>query len=219
MKQQLFVILFSALFIVIGSCKKNKDENISVRGTVFDPNLNVYVNDAYVTISSIRVQSGIYNSNYQDIETVVTDYNGNFGFDIKKEITNGYRIYIRKDNYFSYTVDISPDVLSPDIVYSPTYNLFPEAYIKLHVKNTMPYDSTDFIAYSFTNSNLNYYGCCTNNVFKGYGEDYDYTLKCKLYGEQYAKMNWHVTKNGSDILYKDSVFCNAFDTTFYQIYY
>jgi hypothetical protein len=219
MKPQLFVIFFLALFIVTGSCRKNKDEDISVRGTVFDPNLNVYVNDAYVTISSIKVQSGIYNSNYQDIETVVTDYNGKFAFDIKKELASSYRIYIRKDNYFSYTVDISPDVLESGIVYSPTYNLFPEAYIKLHVKNTMPYDSTDFIAYSFTNSNLNCYECCTNNVFKGYGEDYDYTLKCKTNGSQYIKMNWHVTKNGTDISYKDSVFCIAFDTIFYQIYY
>ncbi len=212
----IFFILFVAILVC---CKKNKDNTIFLEGKIYDPNQNVYVSNALVTISSSSIQSGIYNSNYQDIKTATTDASGFYSLEIPEEKVIDYRLFIRKDKYFENTVNISPDVLIPGETYTSDYNLYPEAYIKLEVKNNDPFDSLDFIAYSIKNAVYGCPCCCSDSIYQGQGEDYEKTIKCKVYGSQYVVISGHVNKNGSDNLLCDSVYCTPFDTTTYLLYY
>jgi hypothetical protein len=213
------LIIFLVICIANVGCKK-KQNKISIRGYLFDPKQNISVAGALVTISSSKISSGVYNSNYQDIATTTTDASGNFSFDFTEAATSGYRFYIRKDKYFDYTVDVSADDITHEQAYTPTFNLYPEAYLKLEVKNTTPYDSADFISFRMTTGFLECYQCCTNTIFKGYGETYDTIMKCKTYGSSTVTLNWTVTKNAlPPINHNQNVYCTPYDTTFYQISY
>jgi len=220
-RQYIFVILGLAFILfsgIIPSCKKDKNK-ININGSVYDPNSKATVSGVTVTISSSKITNGYYNSNYTDIATTTTDGSGNFSFEFQKDKSAGYRIYIAKSNYFDYTLDIPDANIVAGTPYTPKYDIYPVGYIKLHVKDAAPYDSTDFIAYSYTSGYLSCYECCTNTTFKGYGKLYDATSKCKTYGNQNIIINWHVTKNSTDVAYSYTFFCTPFDTTSYEILY
>jgi hypothetical protein len=220
-RQNIFLLLiltFIFTFGMISSCRKDKNK-ITINGTVYDPNIKTYVSGANVTISSSRVTNGVYNSNYADIATTTTDGNGAFTFEFDKEKSAGYRIYVSKADYFDYTVDISDDNIIPGTPYTPNYTIYPVGYIKLHVKNTQPYDSLDFIAYSYASGYLSCYECCTNTTFKGYGDAFESTTKCKTYGSQDIIVSYHITKNSIDVAYTDTFFATPFDTTVFNLYY
>ena len=222
MKRPHIIILIAiGILVVTGfgiSCKKEKDK-INISGTVYDPNLNTFLANAHVTISASMISSGFYNSNYTDIATTTTDANGVFTFEFEKQKSAGYRIFISKDNYFDNTIDINDADIVPGTPYTPAYNLYPVGYIKLHVKNSTPYDTSDAIRYSYTSGYLACYECCSNMLIKGYGKYYDVTSKCKTYGNQNAIISWSIYKAGYDVAHSDSIFCTAFDTTYYEILY
>lgn len=208
----------TAAFITFASCKKGGDK-IIINGNLYDPNLKTYVSNARVTISSSGVSSGIYNSNYTEIATVTTDEKGAFAFEFDKIKSAGYRFYFYREKYFDKTIDVPANDIIAGKPYSALYCLYPESFIKLRVKNATPFDSSDFIAYSYSTDNSGCAGCCTNTTFTGSGKVYDVTTKCKTYGGQKAVINWHVKKFNYDLIYSDSFFCAAFDTAFYEILY
>lgn len=214
-----FPLIMILLMCIAGAGCEKKQNTISIRGNVFDPMQNIAVANALVTISSSKITSGVYNSSYQDISITTTDASGNFSLDFTEEKSAGYRFYIRKEKYFDYTVDISANDITHEQTYTPNFNLYTVAYLKLEVKNTNPYDSADFISYRFTTGFLECYQCCTNTMFKGYGKTYDTIMKCKTYGNNTVSLNWIVTKNGIPINHNQNVFCTPNDTTFYQISY
>lgn len=201
-----------------GSCKKNKNI-INISGHIYDPYINTYVSGAHITVSSSKVSSGFYNSNFTDIATTTTDANGLFQFEFEQEKSSAYRFHLNLDNYFDRTIDVPEADIQPENVYSPTFDLYPIGYLKLHVKNATPYDTSDFIAYSYDIDNINCVDCCSNTTIKGYGKTYDVTSKCKTYGSKNVAINWHVTKFGIDVAYSDSIFCVPFDTTYFEILY
>ena len=222
MKRQfnLYFIFISFIILtgVLTSCKKDK-QKITINGSVYDPNTKTYVSNANVTISASIVSSGFYNSNYTQVASTTTDGSGAFSFNFDKMKSAGYRIYISKENYFDNTIDIPDDNVVAGTPYTPKYNLYTIAYLNLHVKNTTPHDSADYIAYYYSTTGLpTCFECCSNNIFRGYGVNYDTTIKCKTYGNQYVKINYHVIQVW-DASNTDSVYCTAFDTTSHNIFY
>ncbi|HNW98118.1 MAG TPA: hypothetical protein PKK00_06880 [Bacteroidales bacterium] len=224
MKTKYFIIIFllitaASISTLTVSCKKNKNV-ITINGHIFNPYSNQYVENATIIISSSKITSGFYNSNYTDIATTTSDASGAFSFEFDQEKSSGYRFYIYKENYFDRTIDIADADIQPENTYTPTFELYSEGYLKLHVKNSSPFNDNDFIGYSYNDiDEINCATCCSNTVFKGYGKTYDTTYKCKTYGSKDVKINWHVTKFGSDVAFSDTLFCNPFDTTYYEILY
>lgn len=214
------VLILASISIVfsLSNCKKDKNI-IKISGTIYDPNTKAYVQGAHITISASKITDGFYNSNYSDIASTTSDASGVFSFEFEKDKTAGYRFYVYKDHYFDVTTDVADDDIVSGTTYTPQYNLYPEGYIKLHVKNNTPINSNDFIAYSYTSGIVQCLGCCTNTTFKGYGTSYDTIIKCKTYGNQDVKINWHVAKFGTDVAYSDTITAVAFDTTLYQLFY
>ncbi len=213
----IFSILFFIIIIFI-TCNKDEKE-IEVKGRVYDPQLVKYLSGATVRISSSKIVSGVYNSNYQEITSATTDKDGNFSFTIAVEKVSGYRLNVNKDDYFDYTVDIEPEILEENDTYSDSYNLYPECYINLHVKNVTPFDGNDKISYKFTSGTLNCFQCCNDGITTGNGKNYEETKICRVHGNQYVGINWIVTKNSNTFSSSDSIYCPAFQTVYYQIHY
>jgi hypothetical protein len=220
-RQSILYFIIAVVFLITGimiSCKKDK-QKITINGSVYSPNQQSYVSNAHVTISASMVTSGFYNSNYTTIASTTTDGSGAFTFEFDKLKSAGYRIFIWKDNYFDNTIDIPDADVIAGTPYVPAYNIYPVAYLKLHVRNYPAYDSLDYIAYYYSEGALSCYQCCSNSVLKGYGETYDTIAKCKTYGGQNVTINWHVKKGPWDGTLSDTIYCTPFDTTTYEIIY
>jgi len=213
-------ILFISLLLTLSipSCKKDNN-TIVVEGIVNDPNTGIKVEGVTVVFSSSKITDGVYNSGYQEISRTTTDAGGNFRFEMEEERTSGYRITLSKTGYFSVNKDISADDIKAGTVYSPSFDIYPVGYIKLHVINQNPIDSSDFISYTFSAGYLGCYECCDNSMRYGYGETVDDWLKCKTYGNQNVTITWNVTKAEGSMQHNAVVYCKANDTVTYEIYY
>jgi len=203
---------------VLYSCKKKANELV-VRGKIFDPNTNAYVEGAKVKLLASKVESGIYNSNYTEVSSVLTDSDGNFSFDFTEAKVAGYRITVTKDRYFGYSEDINSDQIVSGTAFSPTYSIYPEGYVKLEIENFVSYDSLDNVTYSFTSGYTECDGCCDNTLFHGAGAAFHDTLICLTRGNQNVSVAWNVTKHNITTLHSDTFYCNAFDTVYYKINY
>jgi hypothetical protein len=206
------------LLLLLG-CKKKNEDIISLKGSVYDPNLNVYVGGARVTLYSSKIQSGIYSSAYKSIVSKVTDANGKFEMEFKKEQVIDYKINITRDNYFSYENKVNPENWLGGNVYKPVYEIYPEAYVRINIENYFPSDENDRVIYGFDSGYYVCPECCTHTYITGYGMDYKSSLKCITQGNKYAKISWHYTKNKNELMHDTSLLCKAFDTTFVNIRY
>lgn len=208
------------LLFFINSCKKDDKNIIKIAGKVLDPNTNAYVSGAKVFLYASKLQSGgIFSSGYEEISVMTTDLEGNFVTEFKEEKFSGYKIYISKQNFFSFSKELTTEDIVPGTVFSPVFNLYPECYIKLMIKNIAPADSNDHVIYWFSSGWNACYECCDNTYYHGYGMNFSDTIHCKTYGNQNVTVTYNVTKTGNTTINTMTHFCPAFDTTEFGIYY
>ncbi len=211
---------FITLAVIAGSCNKAKKNRIYIEGKIYDPNTMAYVAGADVTIAATKLSSGgIFSSGFADIASSTSNENGLFVFDFKEEKVGSYQLRVSKDQYFGIIKEVSTSEIEAGVTFSPTYNLYPIGYINLKIRNFTPYDSNDFVAYNFSSGWLNSYECCNNSVVQGHGPYYADTVSCKTYGNQNVTLTYSVTKGGHTTQYSKTLFCVAFDTTFFNIDY
>jgi hypothetical protein len=212
-------IIALCFFSILHACKKNKAQEILINGRIFDPNSNKAVSNATVRLQVTSFSGSIYTSGYSDLIVVTTDESGNFVMDFLSQQTDNYKISITAPNYFMETYIEDAEKINNTSTHSLQYNLYPEAYIKLFVRNTNPFDSLDMISYSYNSAMPACNDCCNNTVFKGYGEQYTDTILCRLYGNQDVELQWNVTKDNQTTIQTQQIFCPASDTTEYTILY
>jgi hypothetical protein len=212
------LLLFFPLMMGLSSCRKDKNQ-ISIRGLVSDPNTAIRVEGVLVVLSAKKVTDGVYNAGFAEIARTTTDAGGQFSFDTEEDYVSTYRFAISKSGYFSTMHDISATGITSGEIYTPEYNIYPIGYIQLEVRNFAPFDSADFISYTFSSGYLNCYECCDNSMRYGYGESYSDTLVCKTYGNQSVSITWNVTKNGMTNQHQGTLYSTAFDTAGFQINY
>ncbi|MCF8298405.1 MAG: carboxypeptidase-like regulatory domain-containing protein [Saprospiraceae bacterium] len=208
------LILILLIFISSFSCKKD-DNKVKIKGNVYDPQLNQAVSGAYVSISSSKITGGVYNPNYVEITSTTTDASGNYEMEITIEKVGGYKLFINKDKYFENEVLITTEAMEANDTYSGTYDIYPEAWINLHVQNVGFY--YDEIKYHFAKGALQCSQCCNSEWVTGIGYSYDETTNCRVHGNSYIEINY-LTKKGNDTYNNtDSVFCKVFETTNHEI--
>ena len=221
MKKVILAVLIIGNFLLISACKKDTSFKVSLQGNVFNPSQNQAVSNATVVLSASLISSGTYNSNYTDVATTTTDGSGNYTFstDISGKPV-GLRVTISKAGYFYNSADLSPTLFESGNSYTQNFNMYSEAFIKLHIANTSPNDSTDRITYYYTlQPSLHCSQCCSDNQVTGVGPYYQASNICKTYGNQWTKIVWTTIKYGFLNYHIDSVYCNPADTAIYNINY
>ncbi|MFN7015271.1 MAG: hypothetical protein ACK4ON_13480, partial [Bacteroidia bacterium] len=137
------------------------------------------------------------------IDTTISDAHGKFSFSPEKNDAWGYSCMAEKELYFDgqeFTAD-------GNYALTVTAYLYPQAWLKIHVKNEIPYNESDKIAIngaitiSFIGTEID-----TTNVFTISGNDDNYIY-------------WSITKNLITTVFGDTIYIAAFDTTFYEILY
>ncbi len=212
------ILSIIAIVYFIFSCKKDVNNTIVLNGRIYDPNQKAYVSGADVQFLSSKIVSGSYNPTYVVVASAVTDANGSFHLEYVKDKDAAFQVIVSKDKYFDHTYDIAVTAL-PGGTYTPTYNIYCDAYFKIHVKNTLPNAANDQIGYAYVNSQPACYTCCNSTPQVGLGNSYDSTSKCRTFGAQKMHVQWSVKKNGNTFQYDSSIFCAPFDTTLFELFY
>jgi len=214
-----YILLFLLALLFSAGCRKDKNGMFSITGRITDQASGHGVETAKIRLSASKIQTGVYNSNFEDLFTVFTNVSGDYSAEVKLEKTTAYRLNISKEDYFEYSEDISPDKFLKGENYIMNYNIIPVGYIKLRAVNISPYDSNDLISYRFTDGYMNCNKCCNNNIIKAYGTSFDSTFVCKAAGGSQLTLTWNVIKNNQSSYTTSTINCPAFDTVYFQISY
>lgn len=200
------------------SCKKEADV-LRFEGKVFDPNLNKNVEGATVKLYTQQVVSGVFNPTFKEVASVVSNGEGKFEIEVKKEKFGALKIEIGKENYFDARQEIDPEKLKYDAANTVDFNLYPVSDFILKVRNQTQLNAQDYVAYKFLNMDFECETCCNNLPRFGVGKDFYVEHECQTPGNRWVKIFWDVKLGANAYSKTDSVFCNAFETTVFEIVY
>jgi hypothetical protein len=203
--------------VIFFSCKKEKQE-ILITGEVKDPNLVIPLPDVQVDLFVQKIENGIMNHNFVFESSVSTDSEGKFSFTLAASYAEAFKLVFTKDQYFSLSDEMEVSDFTNN-QHSGTYNLYPSAFIRLHVKNIYPYDSNDQISFHIKNGTAVCSDCCTTDYTILTGTSVDYTNTCRITGHSDITIEWFVQKAGNATPFMQSYFCEAFVTTDVEILY
>ena len=207
MKQFIGIVLFSIL-LSAASCNKETGPTV-VSGTVQDKTTFTGVDNAHVGLFEYDGESAFGLSGTL-MDEVFSDASGNFTFNFTAR--KGYSYYVQaiKEQYWN---DQSNNVTFLEntggeidvIVY-----LQPEGYLSIHILDQSPnLDNYEFRAWPFSNFiQLDAVGL-------------DTIISGTIFGNSNFTINWVLEDLISNTVYPDSeiIYCPAFDTTYYEIFY
>jgi len=172
--------------------------------------------DVMVKLYAQKITSGTWNTSYSLVTSQKTNINGQFSLSFDAIRASAYRIEFKKDKYFDIVSDLDASKVVKGQNYVVNYEILPEAYLRLNIINTSPFNSLDKMNYYFSNAvtsecsdtTTSYYGTLVN----------DYKI-CKVYGGQEIQLNWNVRKNNQVNVYNAMIYVTPFDTTIYNLFY
>jgi hypothetical protein len=206
-------------FIFISSCKKEV-KTYELHGIIYDPQFKKGVEGALVSLKASKVQSGVYNPNYTEIESVVSSSDGSYKFTVEYDNVSGYRLDVSKKDYFDQSYDIKTEELQQEGGYKANIDFLPIANVKLIVKNTSPQAADDKIQFWFSKlDDVKCKDCWNSDPIIGIGPSYSFNEEKMAIGEKRIEINWVVTKKGNQQTHVDYIDTKAFTTVNYNINY
>ena len=148
-----------------------------------------------------------------------TDEIGRFLFSFENRTAIAYRLKFAETNYFSSEVTVNADNLNTATPCDDSYDLFSKAGFNVRVVNVNPFDGADNVIYQQTRGVGDCGFCCDNDQHSYLGMTVDVTSTCQLYGSQWVKYDYFVSKDSQQYAFADSVFVTPGDTTFAVVSY
>lgn len=204
--------------LLFSACKKDV-KTYEIKGQIYDPQLNINVSGVSISLKASKVQSGVYNPTYTEIQSATTSSNGTFSFTVEHENVEGYRLDFIKEKYFDTSEDISTDDVQNGNAVNIKIDFIPIAEIKLIVKNTSPQSNDDKIEFRFSNVTVKGKECWTNEPITGVGPTYSLTKTGQVSGNKEMYLEWVVVKKGNQHSYTDTIHSDAFKLKTYHINY
>lgn len=190
-----------------------------ITGTVVDLSDNSNVGGATVKIYYKPYQNGVFTTSYSYLTSTTTNSSGTYEFDIEKPNTSDFKFVVEKTNYFPIEKVVNPDNLSLEKDNTLNFETDPSATINIHLKNTSPFNSSDFVQFQLNGLNYSCSSCCTNAPLTKTGTTVDTSYTCLRYGGRYLKYQYIETKNGSTSLFNDSIYCGKGATVALDVFY
>ena len=204
-------VLLSLLILIAGCSDKDIIKGIDVSGYVFEYGTLDPIEGARVYL--VTGSSG----NWGTTDTLVTGPDGRYAFrHPEREPGTLVALYVFADDYYDI---IEADVPLPWKKQEIDIVMDPYAWLKLHVINTNPESFLDIIRIR-GNWEIPY----GNNIWAGgvlddiVGDQVDITIILRTLGNRDIPMLWRVIK-AEDIIYRDTIFAIAHDTTFIEFQY
>ena len=213
MKKSSYFLTIILLISILGGCKKEKSTRIE--GRVLEKGSNKPVAGAKIIFSECVAGEGTFSPSVcLDVETTTTDAEGKYVFVKESDTADRYRIRAEKNNY-GKPIEVYQVATAGEKTKNMDFTLPAFAWIKFHVKNVNPFDDSDYIA---APGALNY---ADKYHFFGKNIDTTYILGGSRYiGNKKIEEDWLVYRaNSSKKQFRDSIYCKAIDTVFYEIKY
>lgn len=195
------IYFFITILAFLTACDKDKNITSGVTGTVLDKTTNLPIAEAEVALfeKDDEIFGGLGG---EMLESKFADSNGCFHFDFTER--SGYNYYVQaiKAQYWNDQSNNITFVHFGDdaaVVY-----LQPEASLQIHYQNVSPSSPSDIFG-------INGY---VSDVL--YGGLIDTTIIYIVYGNTSNELHWAV---GYEPTQSDTIYCPAFDTTYYEIFY
>lgn len=205
--------------MLLVACRKINHET-DVSGTVYDASTMAVISHAHIYL--LKENGNCFTCNPVPYQDTYSDANGNFSFNYKADKGYSYSLGATATNYFdepggSIYVDNFRNNKKDNI------SLKPQAYLKVVVKDIAPVDS-------FNTLNLSPYGEYSGQWRDGsgtfyngkYGGTIDTFTVSKVFGNAINEVYYSITDNATGAVtysLRKSLYCSAFDTTFYNINY
>ncbi len=214
LKNNAWLIAFALLLI---TCKKEETSYI-LEGRAFMGSTNSPLADASVEVQKQVVTSGVFGGSFSTAATGTTDANGAFSMTWPRENFAGLKLKASKSQYITREILLSVNDFSGNNAVTQNVELYPEAYIHVHIQNNGTANDTDQLHFTYTNAQFDCL-CCANGWKTFDGAGIDTNLTCKLYGDTWLKYQKQVITMEGDTTINDSIFCPAFNTTNLEISY
>jgi len=156
-----FIFLVS-LLLLFTQCKKGQASFI-ITGLVTDETFQTPLHDTHIQL--FRIAAGTSEETLV-AETKASD--GSFRFEVKRDKTTVYKIYVSKNNYFSCTKEIPFSTLSIEQENVVNLTTTAKAWVKLKFNNINPL-SSDHIKYIKQEGKMNCDDCCPSTEQHLYG--------------------------------------------------
>lgn len=200
------------------ACKKEENQQITVKGTVTNLQSGSALSGAVVYLEGKLLNSGIYNNSFSVIASSTTNGSGQFEIKTDWQVVSQYRIRVYKLNHFETLSVVSAESIPKGSTYSTSFAISPIAWVRMNVRNAVGM-ADDEIQYKFSSTPQSCYDCCSNDYIVGTGATYTNSYKCKVIGDRDNTFYWTVKRNGITTPSSSSRYCPAFDTTVLNIVY
>lgn len=148
LKNQQYIFFALIVFQFLLSCKKKDCNKVLEKGSVYDETTNKPIADA--TVILIANKSGCFSCSGGFVtKTIKTDKNGDFLMEFEGSSDYYYTMKAIKEKYYDSVEGGARDECSPDKRKKKLLYINPEAYLKLHIKNTQPFDESDSFLLGF----------------------------------------------------------------------
>jgi hypothetical protein len=213
-------VLISFLIIIVAALACNKDsDRIIIDGSVTDPVQLMKVQGANVSLYGKLFQGGVFHPDPSVIAMATTDASGNFKIDVGQVKASDFEIHVQKDDYFGFTEPLTTNEIAAGKTYTPAYQIYPQAWIHLKVRNTFPYNASDLISYRILSQNPSCADCCSDAYVQGAGTNYNKEVFCRSRALSSAKILWNVHKGGNSFTDSAILILPLFDTAYYELNY
>ncbi|MBC8047855.1 MAG: hypothetical protein H7Y00_13740 [Fimbriimonadaceae bacterium] len=206
MKITNYILLF--LIFLSASCNKETAPT-SVNGTVRDATTNAAVADAEVGLFETDGESS-FGLGGTLLEEKCADASGEFSFDFSARENYQYYVHAIKEQYWNNQTDnitFVEDLGNENVL---KVSLYPEAILKIHIIDTLPYFENSEFRANFFGGSIQINGYQLDTVFRGtvYGNGY-FDIFCVV---EDIPINFNN-------IFEATIYCSAFDTTYYEILY
>lgn len=212
--------LFSiALILLFSACSNDTKTKITISGTVNDPELGTPVEGVHVVLYSQKMVNGSWSFNYNQEDSLFTDADGSFQFELEFNYNPAFKLEFDRDQYFPFTYEIPPDEMTGGTSFNSQFELHSRSTINIHLKNNFPFDENDLIKFRIIDWNKSCATCCYTDFYEYVGSDVNITESCELIGESTYTIEYIWVKNGNQNVSMKEVFCPAFGSASVDITY
>ena len=212
MNKTLTITLILLLTGTFYACKKTWFGKTKAEITVTEKGSGALVANAKVRLVEYDAGSfmGLPATNL--IETFTTDENGCVEFEFDHDRDKSYRVFIEHDNYYKKNHNTNKNHLKTGYKNEISFELQPEAWLKVYIRNVNPVDVYDKI----TVGNI---GTPSGGGGTWTGTDVDTFTVARLWGNHQKNLQYKVTKSGEEKTYTKDIYCPAHETTEFTIEY
>lgn len=204
MKKTITLTAVIVMLLFLTDCRKITRVT-DVSGTVYDAVTMAPL--ANIKVFLLTQAEGALGAGASPVMDISTDHDGHYSFKFKADRNYMYSLLATDSRHLSgqAAMDNFKDNKNVNI------KLNPAAYIKLHLKNTSPFDANDLLVVK--NSYALYYGLSLTGMAT------DTILLLQEPGNDNTLIHWSVKKNGITTYDDSTMYCAGFDTTLLDINY